>query len=55
MRIDGWCDEHFDERQVGIFVGAFKYVVEISDRLVRMNQKNQLEFPHRGPRDRFTG
>src|ERR1700691_5411030 len=38
--------EHFDERQVGIFVGAFKYVVEISDRLVRVNQENQLEFSH---------
>ena len=39
--------EHFDERQVGIFVGAFEYVVEISDRLMRVNQENELEFPHR--------
>ena len=38
--------KNFNERQVAIRVGAFKYVVEISDRLMCVNQENQFKFPH---------
>src|SRR5579864_1297841 len=41
--------EHFDEGEVRIAVGAFEYVVEIPDRLVGVNQKYKLKFPHRRP------
>jgi hypothetical protein len=39
--------EDFDEWQIGTCVRALEYVVEISDRLVGVNQENELEFPHR--------
>src|ERR1700723_394528 len=42
----GMTRKHFNEWQVGIRVGAFKYVVEISDRLMCVNQENQFKFAH---------
>jgi hypothetical protein len=32
------------KRQVRTLVGAFHYVVKIADRLVRVNEQNQVEF-----------
>ena len=39
--------ENFDEGQIGSRVGALEHVVEIPDRLMRVNQEDELEFPHR--------
>ena len=32
------------KRQVGRLVGAFHYVVKVANRLVRVNEQNQVEF-----------
>jgi hypothetical protein len=39
--------ENFDEGKIAARVGAFEHVVEIPDRLVRVNQEHELEFPQR--------
>jgi hypothetical protein len=44
----GMPREKFDKREVAILVGAFDYVFEISNRLMRVNQRNEFEFPHWG-------
>ena len=47
--------EHLNKRKISILVRAFDYVVEIADRLVRMQKKNELEFGHKVPRSRQSG
>jgi hypothetical protein len=39
--------EDFDEREIRTGVGAFEYVVEIADRLVRVDQEDELKCPQR--------
>jgi hypothetical protein len=39
--------ENFEEGQIRTRVGALEHVVKIPDRLMRVNQENELEFPHR--------
>jgi len=39
--------ENFDEGQIGSFVGAFDYVIKISNWLVGVDQEDEFEFPHR--------
>src|SRR6266853_1355558 len=34
----------FHKRQVGTLISAFHYVIEVADRLVRVNEQNQVEF-----------
>ena len=46
----GMPREDFDERSVGLCVGALHYIVKISDGLVRMNEEYQLELHGPGPR-----
>jgi hypothetical protein len=36
----------FDEREIGLPVGALKNSVEIADGLMRVNQKNEMELRH---------
>src|ERR1700722_18347374 len=45
--------QKLDERQIRLRIRALEYVVEISDRLVRMDQEDELEFRHREPRKAF--
>ena len=50
----GMAFKYFDERQVGIPVCAFEHSVEIADRLVGVDQEDELEFLHREPQERVT-
>ena len=43
----GMAREDFDEGQIGSFVGAFDYVIKISNWLVGVDQEDEFEFPHR--------
>ena len=43
----GMACEDFDEGQIGSFVGAFDYVIKISNWLVGVDQEDEFEFPHR--------
>ncbi len=42
--------ENLDERQIGLRVGAFDYVIKVSNRLMRVNEEDKLKFRHSGPR-----
>lgn len=35
--------EEFDERQIGVSVGLFKHVAEITAWLMRVNQQDEME------------
>jgi hypothetical protein len=39
--------EYLEKRQIGFLVRGFEHIVEIADRLMRVNNQNQLEFRHR--------
>src|SRR5580658_10068105 len=43
----GMARKHFNEGKVGILVGAFEHVVEISDRLMGVDEEDELEFRQR--------
>ena len=43
----GVAREDLDEREIGGCVGAFDYVIKITDRLMGVNQEDEFEFPHR--------
>ena len=43
----GMAGEHVDEGKIGILIRAFEHVVEISDRLMGVNQEDEFEFPQR--------
>jgi hypothetical protein len=43
----GMAREDFDEGQIGGLVGAFDYVIKISNWLVGVDQEDEFEFPHR--------
>ena len=46
--------ENLDERQIGLRVGAFDYVIKVSNRLMRVNQKDELKFRHQGLAEAIT-
>jgi hypothetical protein len=35
--------EEFDERQIGVFEGLFEHVAEIANRLVGVDQENEMK------------
>jgi hypothetical protein len=45
--------QNIDEGQIRLLIGAFDYVVEIPDWLVRMHEQNELKFRHSRPRRRI--
>ena len=51
----GVAREHVDERQIGIAIGAFEHVVEISDGLVGMDQEDEFELWHSDPLECSSG
>src|SRR5579859_2032362 len=38
--------KHLDERQIRLGVAAFEHILEVSHRLVRVNEKYELKFWH---------
>jgi hypothetical protein len=42
--------EDLQKRQIGLRVGALDHVIEISNRLMRVDEEDKLEFRHSGPR-----
>ncbi len=46
--------QRLDERKISLSVCALKHILEISYRLVRMNEKDKLEFRHRRPQWRLA-
>jgi hypothetical protein len=47
--------KHVNKREISVLVCAFDYIVEIADRLVRVQKKDELEFGHKVPRSRQSG
>ena len=39
-----------DERQIRLRVGALNHVIKVSNRLMRMDEEDKLEFRHSAPR-----
>jgi len=42
--------ENLNERQIRLGVGALNHVIKVSNRLMRVNEEDKLEFRHSGPR-----
>ena len=49
----GVARQDVDEGQIGLLIGAFDHVIEISDWLVRMHEQNELKSRHSNPRRRI--